>query len=290
MASFTTLRITIGGAGDAPSSSSPSNSATPPGAAPGVAVIDLDRPAAGNALSTASFAELPAALAALEAHRGVRAIVLAGGTSKHFCTGADLSALAAASAVATAADDPAAGRAALLALIRSWQAAFTALEACSLPVIAAVHGACVGAGVDLITAADVRLASGDATFCVKEVDLGIVADLGTLQRLPRLVGDGTARDWALTARTVTAAEAERAGLVRVVPGSVRAAALDLAASLASKPPRALTGTKAVLLAARHQTVTAGLEHVALWNGGGALPSAEVAGALARSGRGGRSRL
>ena len=294
LAAYTTLRLSLGGArggangeahsgerGGGASSSSPS-----PTIPPGVALLELARPGAGNALSTISFTELPAALAALSTHPGVRAIVIAG-AGKHFCTGADLSALTGAASVSQSNPaDPAAGRAALLALIRSWQAAFTALEACPLPVIAAVHGACVGAGIDLITAADVRVADENATFCVKEVDLGIVADLGTLQRLRLLVGDGVARDWALTARKVTAGEAERAGLVCLAPAGVcvREAALALAATLAAKPPRALAGTKAVLLAARDQSVAAGLEHVALWNGGGALPSAEVAAALEQVGR------
>jgi enoyl-CoA hydratase/carnithine racemase len=141
----------------------------------------------------------------------------------------------------------------------------------------------VGAGVDLATAADIRLASPDATFCVKEVDLGIVADLGTLHRLRLLVGDGAARDWSLTARAVGAQEAVRAGLVSAIAPDVRAEAFRVAAGLAAKPPRALAGTKAVLLAARDQTVASGLEWVALWNGGGALPSAEVAAALGKAG-------
>lgn len=264
---YTTLRLTIGGGGDAGASSIPA----------GVALIEL---ATRNAaLSLTSFQELPAALASLSTSAPpVRAVVLAGlPTAKHFCTGADLSALASASKLGG-------DRPALLALIRSWQAAFTALETCPLPTIAAVHGACVGAGVDLITAADIRLSAPGAFYCVKEVDLGIVADLGTLQRLRLLVGDGVAREWALTARTIPALEAERAGLVRLVDGCVREAALALAASLAAKPPRALAGTKAVLLAARDQSVAAGLEHVALWNGGGFLPSDEVEAALARVGR------
>jgi len=295
MPTYETLRVTIGGGGEQDADPSPSSSPSPPLPPPGVALLELTRP--NGALSTTSFAELPAALAALAGHKGVRAIVLAGG-GRHFCTGADVSALAAAAALVASdpAADPAAGRAALLALIRSWQAAFTALEACPLPVIAAIHGACIGGGVDLATAADVRVASSDAAFCVKEVDLGIVADLGTLQRLRLLVGDGPAREWALTARTVGAGEAAAAGLVRpglAAPGpaSVRAAAFEVAATLAAKPPRALAGTKAVLLASRDRTVAEGLEHVALWNGGGALPSAEVGAALAGAGAGaGRSRL
>jgi enoyl-CoA hydratase/carnithine racemase len=273
---YTSLRVLVGG-------TSTSIRCSPP---PGVALIELT--GRNGTLGTASFAELPDALASLAATPDVRAIVLAS-AAKHFCTGADLAALAGAAAIAAAdGGDPAAGRAALLALIRTWQTAFTAMEACPLPVVAAVHGACVGAGVDLVTAADVRVASPDAAFCVKEVDLGIVADLGTLQRLRLLVGDGVARDWSLTARTVGAEEAARAGLVSRVasgrPGAagVRDAAFEVAASLAAKPPRALAGTKSVLLAARDQTVAAGLEWVALWNGGGALPSAEVSAALGRA--------
>lgn len=146
----------------------------------------------------------------------------------------------------------------------------SALEACSKPVIAAVHGACVGGGVDLIAAADVRLCSSDATFCVKEVDLAITADLGTLQRLPRIVGDGRAREWALTARTFGADEAERAGLVATVhddAAALHAAAERLAGELALKPAAALVGSKRALLYARGRPVADSLEQVALWNAG-----------------------
>ena len=296
----------------------------PPATPPGVAVLELARPAAANALSATAFVELREAMRELGADPDVRCVVLRG-QGKHFCAGADLSALASA---APRGDDPCPGRERerLYAQIIAWQAAMTSLEDCRVPVVAAVHGACVGAGVDLITAADVRLASADATFCVKEVDLAIVADLvgrwsgwmggggwgegwqwrldaapatlspshphpttpsallsqGTLQRLPRIVGDGVARELALTARTISAAEAERVGLVsRVLPSptALHADALATAAALAAKSPLALAGTKRVLLDGRGVGVGAGLRAVAAHNAA-FLPSADLAEALA----------
>jgi delta(3,5)-delta(2,4)-dienoyl-CoA isomerase len=148
------------------------------------------------------------------------------------------------------------------------QDACTAFEACGKPIIAAVQGACVGAGVDMIAACDIRICSKDATFCVKEVDLAITADLGTLQRLPHIVGGGRAQEMALTARSVTASEAKEYGLVTKVSDThdtLLTEALSMANLLASKPRLALMGTKQVILHGRRQQVQAGLEHVALWN-------------------------
>lgn len=134
------------------------------------------------------------------------------------------------------------------------------------PTVACVKGACVGAGVDLITACDVRLAQRDATFCVKEVDLGIAADVGTLQRLPSVVGYGRAMELALTARTITADEALRIGLVSEVCDDVDARGMEIARMLAKKSPIALRGTKRVLLRARDDpNVERGLDYVAAHN-------------------------
>ena len=144
----------------------------------------------------------------------------------------------------------------------------TCLERCPKPVLAAVHGACVGAGVDLITAADVRLCAPSAKFCVKEVDLAITADLGTLQRLPTLVGEGRARDLALSARTIDAQTALAYGLVTRVCESdskFEADAVALAAQLAKKPRLALMGTKRIMLQGRGKRVEDGLTDVAVWN-------------------------
>lgn len=164
----------------------------------GVARLFLNRPSRHNALNLTCFQELPLALAQLDAHPSVRVIVLQG-SGKNFCSGIDLSTLG-----HTASDsdhaDGARARERTLRSIKHMQAAFTALEECRKPVIAAVHGACIGGGVDMITACDLRYCSEDSYFSVKEVDLAIVADLGTLQRLPRLVGDGNAMELALTGR------------------------------------------------------------------------------------------
>ncbi|KAJ9522603.1 hypothetical protein QJQ45_019655 [Haematococcus lacustris] len=164
------------------------------------------------------------------------------------------------------------------------QDTLSCVEQCRCPVIAAVHGACIGGGVDLITACDVRVCSKDATFCVKvlkecfgcpvqEVDLGITADLGTLQRLPHIIGHGAASDLALTARTIGCEEALRLGLVTQasVLGSSReelvSGAMQLAQQVAAKSPLALVGTKRVLRHTRDRggAVASGLEYVATYN-------------------------
>ena len=248
--------------------------------AAGVSILELARPAKRNALTAASFDELPRAVAALAADADTRAVVLRG-AGDAFCAGADLAALADTRALLAHAC-PGRGRAALLAHIGRWQAALSCLEdVLSVPVVAAVHGACVGGAIDLITAADVRFASADAVFRVAEADLAIAADLGTLQRLPRIVGQGVATDWALTARPVGAAEAARAGLVtRVLPdrAALWAAAEATATAIAAKSPLAVAGTKRVLLQARDSTVAGGLAYVAAHNAA-LLPSADLEEAL-----------
>lgn len=167
-------------------------------------------------------------------------------------------------------DCPSASRLQLYDFIRSLQDSFTAIESYPWPVIAAVQGGVIGGGVDLIAACDVRLCSSDASFCVKEVDVGIVADLGTLQRLPPIVGYGRAAELALTARKFSANEALSMGLVSEVLDSHEALhqrALELAKSLAAKPPLALRGTKRFLLDARDHTVSEGLKNIATYNMG-----------------------
>ncbi|KAK3418833.1 hypothetical protein EUGRSUZ_H04595, partial [Eucalyptus grandis] len=150
--------------------------------------------------------------------------------------------------------------------IKSPQDAVTAIERCRKPVIAAVHGACVRGGVDVATACDVRYCTEDAFFSVKEVDLAIIADLGTLQRLPSIVGYGNAMELALTGRRVSGSEAKELGLVSRVFGSKRE--LDdgvrvIAEAIASKSLMAVTGTKAVLLKSRDMSIDQGLDYVCL---------------------------
>ena len=164
------------------------------------------------------------------------------------------------------------GRAAfaLRAKIIGYQASLTALEATRLPVIAAIQGACIGGGVDLITACDVRLASESAYFCIEEVNIGMAADVGSLQRLPKLIAPGIAAELALTGRRFTAAEAAGWGLVNALHAdarAVRAAALEMAQAIAAKSPLAIAGIKKGLTYARDHSVADGLDQIATWNGG-----------------------
>lgn len=152
--------------------------------------------------------------------------------------------------------------------IRGLQDSFTAFERCRKPVMCAVQGACFGGGVDMAVACDIRYCSADARFCVKEVDLAITADIGTLQRLPTLVGHGVATEMALTARVVGAEEARAIGLVtEVAPNAAALEALagERARALAAKSPLAAQGTKQAMLHARDHSVREGLEFVAMMN-------------------------
>ncbi|KAK2510451.1 hypothetical protein Q9233_017727 [Columba guinea] len=150
-----------------------------------------------------------------------------------------------------------------------FQESFTALEKCPKPVIAAIHGACVGAGVDLISACDIRFCSQDAWFQVKEVDIGLAADVGTLQRLPKIVGSQSlVNELAFTARKMMAPEAQSCGLVSRVfadKEALLAGALEVAVAIAARSPVAVQGTKVNLLFSRDHSVPEGLRYVATWN-------------------------
>lgn len=232
-----------------------------------VGYIKLDRPRYGNAVSMAMWKALPEAVRELESSPGCGAIVLHG-SGRHFCTGIDLGVL---STIAKLDQNEAESAATLRDLILVMQNSVSSLEACAIPVVAAIHGACYGAGVDVITACDIRYATSDAIVCVKEVDVGVTADLGTLQRLPAIVGEGLARDLAMTARPISGADAERMHLVSssafASPEAVLAAAESTARELADKDAFALRGTKHVMNAARASANAGGLAYVAAWNAG-----------------------
>lgn len=178
-----------------------------------VSYIYLNRPALHNALPLDFFTELPAAVAALDRSPATRVIVLSA-RGRSFCSGIDLSALRSLSTLPQ--PDPGRARELFRRQILRLQSAFSALERCRKPVVAEIDGACVGAGVDLAAACDVRYCTARAAFVVKEVDLAIAADLGTLQRLPRIVGWGRAAEMAITARRVMGDEAKEMGLVSQV--------------------------------------------------------------------------
>lgn len=230
--------------------------------------LNLNRPSLRNALSLDFFSEFPKALDSLDQNPNVSVIILSG-NGAHFCSGIDLKVLDSISERSQSNDRGRTGER-LRRHIKFLQDAITAIEHCRKPVIAGIHGACIGAGIDVVTACDIRFCTEDAFFSVKEVDLAITADVGTLQRLPSIVGYGNAVELALTGRRFSGSEAKSLGLVSTVFASKEA--MDegirlVAEGIAAKSPLAVTGTKAVLLRGRDLTVDQGLDYVATWNSG-----------------------
>jgi len=233
--------------------------------ASGVATVELNRPDKANAANMRMWWELQHAFRAIDTDERCRAALLVG-AGKFFCSGMDLSVFAQMDAAMTAEPCEARAREGLARLIDFLQDACSAAERCRVPVIAAIDGPCIGGGLDIATACDLRLCSERAVFSVKEVDLAIVADLGVLQRLPTLVGDQRARELAYTARMVPGAEAQQIGLVlECVEGdgaALLARATALAEDIASKSPLAVRGVKQTMLHARDSaSVAEGLHMV-----------------------------
>jgi enoyl-CoA hydratase len=165
-------------------------------------------------------------------------------------------------------------RAATAAVARSsvhrMQASISSVADCPKPVVAAVHGYCIGGGVDLITACDIRVASADAVFSVRETKMAIVADLGSLQRLPAIIGAGHLAELAYTGKDIAVERAKEIGLVNhVLPDAEAAveAAQSLAAEIASNSPLVVQGTKTVIQTRDRRTIQDGLDYVAVWNSG-----------------------
>ncbi|SNR54738.1 enoyl-CoA hydratase [Haloechinothrix alba] len=245
-----------------------------------VAEVTLLGPGKGNAMGPDFWNELPRVFRAADADPEVRAIVLTGG-GEHFSYGLDLQAMLPQWSEYLGGDALAAPRTAFLDEIRRLQDAVNSIARTRKPVVAAVAGWCIGGGIDVITAADIRLASADAKFSVREVKMAIVADLGTLQRLGTIVGEGHARELAFTGRDIDAARAERIGLVNDVypdPESMQAAARELAAEIAANPPLAVQGAKEVLGVNTQDQVEAGQRYVSTWNAA-FLPSKDLSEAV-----------
>jgi enoyl-CoA hydratase len=233
----------------------------------GVAHVEMDRPDKANAMTPEFWTDLPRIVAELDADPLVRVIVLSG-RGKHFSGGMDLSAFQGIMALAQA--EPARGAYALRDLILRYQAALTSLETARVPVIAAIQGVCLGGGIDLITACDIRLATKDASFGIEEINIGMAADVGTLQRLPKLMAPGIVRELAYTGRRFTAEEALAWGVVNSLHADSTAAldaAMAMARDISAKSPLAIAGTKRSLTFARDHTVAEGLDQIATWNAG-----------------------
>lgn len=237
-----------------------------------VAHLKLNRPDALNTMTKEFWTELPAAVRALDQSGEVRAIVISS-TGKHFCAGMDLGVFAGGSDAMSGGDTPAEVgrvRARLRQTVLHLQDSFTAIEATRMPVLAAVQGGCIGGAVDMISACDLRYASADAFFCVQEINLGMTADVGTLQRLPKIIPEGIAREWAYRGHRVPAIRAAEVGLVnQVFPDheSLVVGVLEIAQEIASKSPLAIWGTKEMITYTRDHPVGDSLKHMAAWQSG-----------------------
>jgi enoyl-CoA hydratase len=241
-----------------------------------VAEVTLLGPGKGNAMGPDFWRELPIVFGRLDADPDVHAVVLTG-SGAHFSYGLDLPAMMPHWTPLLADRAFAAPRTEFRNELRRLQHAVTSVAECRKPVIAAVSGWCIGGGVDVIAAADVRLASAEAKFSVREVKVAIVADLGSLQRLAGIVGEGHLRELAYTGRDIDAARAEKIGLVNDVypdQDGVLAAARELAGQIAANPPLVVQGVKDVLDHRRGAEVADGLRYVAAWNSA-FLPSEDL---------------
>jgi len=235
-----------------------------------VANLILSRPDELNTMSRDFWVELGDVLEEINKNSEVRVVVMSS-TGKHFCAGMDLSAFS--NGVDNIPDEKKPDHArigeAVYRVAKELQGYITSLEKIRVPVIAAIHGGCIGGAVDLVTACDIRLASKDAFFCIQEINIGMAADVGTLQRLPKIIPDSKMREMAYTGRRMYADEAKETGLVSDTYESqeeMLAAANELAKVIASKSPVAIYGLKAVMNYSRDHSVSEGLEYNALWSG------------------------
>ena len=234
-----------------------------------VAHLVLNRPEALNTMGPTFWKELDAVLKQLHTSATARVLVISS-TGKHFTAGMSLDTFSSAIQMDDTSPE---GRAAMFDSLTDIQSTFSLLESMRIPVIAAIHGGCIGGGVDMVTACCIRYASADAFFCIQEINIGMVADVGTLQRLPKLLPMGLVKELAYTGRRMPAAQALANGLVTEVfdnHEALVAGALQAAKEIASKPPVAIWGTKQALNYARDHSVEDSLRQMgwlqgAIWS-------------------------
>ena len=235
-----------------------------------IANIILSRPEQLNSMSRKFWVELPEILEEVNRNSQIRVLIISS-TGKHFCAGMDLSAFdnGVANIPKEKRPDNARIGEALYRSARELQEYISKLEKIRVPVIAAIHGGCIGGAVDLVTACDIRLATTDAFFCIQEINIGMAADVGTLQRLPRIIPDSKMRELAYTGRRMLADEAKESGLVSDVYNSQEEmvnAAKEMANEIAKKSPIAIYGLKALMNYSRDHTISDSLDFNALWSG------------------------
>ncbi|MCY1402762.1 Short-chain-enoyl-CoA hydratase [compost metagenome] len=244
-----------------------------------IAHVAINRPEKLNAMNEDFWKEIVDIFRWADETDEVRVVVLSG-AGKHFSAGIDLMMLA--QSASRLGKDVGRNARILRRRILELQESFNAVDRCSKPVIAAIQGYCLGGGIDLISACDMRYCSLDAQFSIKEIDMGMAADVGTLQRLPRIIGDGMMRELAYTGRMVGAEEAQRIGLVNRTYAdhtTLLDGVFELASQIAAKSPIAVSGTKQMIRHARDQRIEDGLEYIATWNAA-MLQSADLQAAVA----------
>lgn len=231
-----------------------------------IAQVRFNRPDKANALNQTSWDELQAIFEELDERPDVRVIILSG-EGKNFCAGIDLTMLMGFQQVLDLPDEGR-KREKLRKLILSLQEPINAIENCSKPVLAAIHRACVGGAIDITSACDMRYCTADTFFSIEEINIGMVADLGTMQRLPKLIGQGIVRELAFTGRRMLAEEAAQRHLVNQVyedKEAMMAGVLEIAEMIASKSPLSVRGSKHILNHSRDHSVADGLNYMATWN-------------------------
>ena len=231
-----------------------------------VATVFLNRPDQANSMNGAMWRDIQHCFEWLDAEPEVRAIVLAG-NGRHFCAGLDLNMFG---EILSQSSDPARRAEKLRRNILTLQDNLSAIENCRKPVLAAIHSTCIGGGVDMTCCCDMRYASEDAFFSIREIDIGMTADVGTLQRLTKIIPDALCRELAYTGRNMSAEEARQVGYVNAVYADKEAllhGVTDIARNIATKSPLAIRGTKEMLLYSRDHSVRDGLNYIATWNSG-----------------------
>ena len=229
--------------------------------------LEMNRAEKANGMSPDFWTDLPRLADHFNGDPSVRCVVLSG-AGKHFSGGMDLATFSDINSMLQ--KEPGRAAYALRELILSLQGSLSSLERLRVPVIAATHGACLGGAIDLITACDLRIASADTSFGIEEIHIGMAADVGTLQRMPKLIPPAIVSELAYTGRRFTADEAMSWGLInKVLPDQESAlnAALEWAKEIAGKSPLAIAGIKRSITYARDHSVSDSLDQIATWNGG-----------------------
>lgn len=234
-----------------------------------IAHIVLNRPEAFNAMPRAFWNELPAIVNDINDHARARVIVISS-TGKHFTAGMDISVFTDGAGIGAAGGDQYSRAEAFRQFVLTLQGSFNCLDDARMPVIAAIQGGCIGAGVDMTSACDIRYATADAFFQIAEINIGMTADVGTFPRLCKLIPEGWVRELAYAGRRLPAARAKEIGLVNDVFAThedMLAHVMDLAREIASKAPVAVAGSKRMINYARDHSIADGLDYIATWQAG-----------------------